>query len=268
MKRSLLFTLFVLALCVPVLSAAEPATKILLIGKDRDHPYRSHEYMAECRLLSKCLKQTPGVATVVSNGWPKDSAALADLDAIVLYTANGGDVLFGGPHRAQVKELLDDGVGLVAVHWSTGATSEETGQPLLSALGGWFSTDFSRLKVTNTKLRQPDSTHAIARGWSDYDLVDEYYLDLKFLPESQPMMTVEIEGEVFPVGWIYERPDGGRSFGFVCGHFHKNFGIDPFRRSIVNAILWAAHHDVPQEGAPAKIEPADMELPPDERKQN
>ena len=268
MKRSLLVALIALGFCAAVVSAAQPATKILLIGKDRDHPYRSHEYMAESRLLAKCLEQTPGVEAVVSNGWPQDSTTLAGVDAIVLYTANGGDVLFGGPHRDQVKELLADGVGLVAVHWSTGATSQETGQPLLSVLGGWFSTDFSRLKVTNTKLRQADPSHAIARGWSDYDLVDEYYLDLKFLTDSQPMITVEIEGEVFPVGWIYQRPGGGRSFGFVCGHFHKNFGIDPFRRSIVNAILWTAHRDFAPEGAPAKIEPADMELPPDERAQN
>ena len=246
-------------------AASEPLTRVLLVGKDRDHAYRTHEYMAECRLLAKCLAQTPRVETMISNGWPDDAEKTKDLDAIVLYTANGGDVLFGGPHRRQIKELLDGGTGLVAVHWSTGATSDATGQPLLSALGGWFSTDFSRLDVRKTDLRLPEPDHPIAAGWSGYALRDEYYLDLKFLSAARPMITVEIDGKVFPVGWIYERAGGGRSFGFVCGHFHDNFGIEAFRRAITNAILWTAHREVPAGGAPVEITAADLELPPDER---
>ena len=260
----------VICLCVsaiaePEAAAAETHTKVLLVGKDRDHAYRTHEYMAECRLLAKCLAQTPGVETVISNGWPKDPAVFENLDTIVLYTANGGDVLFGGPHRKQVQELLDAGVGLVAIHWSTGATAGATGQPLLSVLGGWFSTDFSRLDVRAAPLRQAEQDHPIAAGWSDYELRDEYYLDLKFLPEARPMITVEIDEKVFPVGWIYERAGGGRSFGFVCGHFHDNFGIEAFRRAIANAILWTAHREVPDNGAPVEASAGDLVLPPDER---
>ena len=41
-------------------------------------------------------------------------------------------------------------------------------------------------------------------------------------------------------GKIHQRPDSGRSFGFLGGHFHDNFGKEPFRRSIVNGILWTA----------------------------
>ena len=37
------------------------------IGKDLDHPRNTHTYMSDCTLLAKCLRQTEGVETVVSN---------------------------------------------------------------------------------------------------------------------------------------------------------------------------------------------------------
>src|SRR5262249_12240330 len=126
---------------------ADTPTKILLIGKDRDHPFTTHEYLSDCQLLAKCLRQTPGVEAVVSNGWPTDPAVLKDVKAIVLHTANGGDVLLGGPQRRQVEELLKNGVGLTAIHWSTGASKGEVGEQYLRTLGGWFNPEFSRYLV-------------------------------------------------------------------------------------------------------------------------
>ena len=41
--------------------------RILLIGKDRDHPFGTHEYMTDCAVLAKCLEQTPGIRALVSN---------------------------------------------------------------------------------------------------------------------------------------------------------------------------------------------------------
>jgi hypothetical protein len=55
--------------------------------------------MSDCTLLAKCLLQTDGVETVVSNGWPKDPAVVKGVTALVLHTRLGGTVLFGGPQR-------------------------------------------------------------------------------------------------------------------------------------------------------------------------
>src|SRR5947199_7928770 len=54
-----------------VTAGADKKTKILLIGKDPDHPYGTHMYLHTCGVLGKCLELTPGVQTAVSNGWPK-----------------------------------------------------------------------------------------------------------------------------------------------------------------------------------------------------
>jgi type 1 glutamine amidotransferase len=88
------------------------------------------------------------------------------------------------------------------------------------------------------------------------------------MPKIKPVMTVQLEGKDYTVGWVYERPNsgGGRSFGCVLGHFHEQFGLEPFRRALVNGILWTAHRDVPEAGAPCRITAKDMELPPDTRK--
>ena len=94
---------------------------------------------------------------------------------------------------------------------------------------------------------------------------DEYYIKLRYLDGAAPVVLAEVRGEDYPVGWAFERPEGGRSFGYVCGHFHDCFTIPAFRRSVVNGILWAAGHEVPEGGAAVEASEADLTLPPDPR---
>jgi hypothetical protein len=243
MYRKLHFTIAVWLLASGALVAADRKAKVLLIGKDLDHARNTHTYMSDCTLLAKCLRQTEGVEAVVSNGWPKDPAVVKGVTAIVLHNRLGGTMLFRGPHRRQVEEMLRQGVGITAIHWGTGAETPEGG-PWLQTMGAWFNAEgdgFSRYLVQTSKLRQADPKHPICRGWKEY-----------------------------PIGWVYERRNvkGGRSFGFVGGHFHDNFGIRAFRRAVVNGILWTAHVDIPEKGAPISLTPKDMELPPEEPKKN
>jgi hypothetical protein len=93
-------------------------------------------------------------------------------------------------------------------------------------------------------------------------------LDLRFLPGAHPILNTVIQGKDYPIGWVYERQKskGGRSFGFVGGHFHDNFGNDAFRLAVVNGILWTAHIDIPEKGAPIALTARDMQLPPEEPK--
>ncbi len=271
MYRSLLVSIALWALASGTLLAGEQKARILLIGQDLDHPRATHTYMSDCVLLAKCLRQTPGVETVVSNGWPKNPAVLKDVTAVVVHNRLGGTVLFRGPQRQQVEELLKRGVGVTAIHWGTGAETPEGG-PWLQTMGGWFNAErdgFSRYLVQTSRVRQADPKHPISRGWGDFQLKEEFYFDLCFLPGAHPIMKTVIQGKDYPIGWVYERnkaKGGGRSFGFVGGHFHDNFGNDAFRQAVVNGILWTAHIDIPERGAPMSLTPRDMELPPEEPK--
>src|SRR5258707_14560758 len=106
MHRKLLFTLGAWLLASTALVAADQKAKILLIGKDLDHARNTHTYLSDCTLLAKCLRQTDGVETVVSNGWPTDPAVVKDVTAIVLHNRLGGTVLFRGPQRGHVGGRL------------------------------------------------------------------------------------------------------------------------------------------------------------------
>ena len=61
------------------------------------------------------------------------------------------------------------------------------------------------------------------------------------------------------MAWAFDRPNGGRSFGFTGGHFHRNWQNDHFRTLVLNAIVWTAKLDVPQGGVPSKT-PTDDEM--------
>jgi hypothetical protein len=66
--------------------------------------------------------------------------------------------------------------------------------------------------------------------------------------------------------WAVERPDGGRGFGFTGGHFHDNWGNDQFRKVVLNAFLWIAKVDVPENGVESKVTRADLDANLDPKK--
>jgi hypothetical protein len=66
--------------------------------------------------------------------------------------------------------------------------------------------------------------------------------------------------------WVYERPDGGRSFGFTGGHTHANWGDVNQRRIMLNALLWIAKVDVPASGVVDRITDADLLTNLDDKK--
>jgi type 1 glutamine amidotransferase len=75
------------------------------------------------------------------------------------------------------------------------------------------------------------------------------------------------EGLPQTVAWAFERPDGGRGFGFTGGHFHKNWGDDNQRKVVLNAILWTAKAAVPADGVTSKVTAEELEANLDPEKQ-
>lgn len=269
MKKILtLLAVFATLFVASTVNAGEKkATRIMLIGKDKDHARAAHEYMADCEILAKCLRQTPGVEVVIVKNWPKSSKEFEGISAVVLNTRLGGNVAFDPLHKADFEHLMKSGVGVTAIHWGTGA-DQKFGQDWLNTMGGWFNTDFSKYLVKTCTLQQADPTHPISWGWKEYQLRDEYYIQLKYLEGAKPVLKVAFDGKEHTVAWVYDRPGSknGRSFGCVLGHFHDNYAEAGFRKLLVNGILWTAHVTVPQNGAPVQIVPTDLDLPPETKK--
>ena len=171
-------------------------------------------------------------------------------------------------NKIQAEALFKRGVGYTAIHWSTGANLQN-GPRYEQLLGGWFNFKFSGINVDKQRLVQIDPKHPICNGWTEYELHDEFYLRMKLSPKAKPLLKVTTKGKEEIVAWTLEREGAikGRSFGITLGHFHPNYGIESFRKAIINGILWTANVEVPKNGADVTIDAEkDMKLGPDPRK--
>ncbi|MCA9215807.1 MAG: ThuA domain-containing protein, partial [Planctomycetales bacterium] len=245
-------------------TAKRPAAKVLLIGKEPDHPYGSHMYLHTSRVLAKCLENRDDVETVVSNGWPKNETQLDGVKTIVLYSSPGAEFLLDGPGAGELDELMHKGVGLVTIHWASSVYEmnlDRLGDRWGNYLGGFWVSNYG-LSTDKSVLKQLDAEHPICRGWKEYDLHDEFYLK-PVMRGAKPLLRVTTKGEDVIVGWAHERPGGGRAYGTTLGHYYRNFQIESFRKTIVNAILWTAHLDVPKNGADVTLDEQDLKLPPE-----
>ncbi len=242
--------------------------KVLLIGKQPDHPYGSHMYLHTSDMLAKCLRQAAGVETVVSDGWPKEPAVLKDVSTIVIYTTPAAEFLLDSPHRHTFAKMMDEGVGLVTLHWASSVYQknlDRLGPEWMSYLGGTWVSNVG-LHTGKSPLKQLQPEHPICRGWQEYEIHDEYYLNPTITEHATPLLQVMAKGKPVVVGWAHERSNNGRAYGTTLGHFYSNFQREPFRRMVVNAILWTAHVEVPQAGANVQLSDKDLALPPKPKK--
>lgn len=249
------------------LAEEKARTKVLLIGKKPDHPFGTHMYLHTQQMLAKCLEKTEGVETVVSDGWPTDASTLEGVRTVVVYSSPAAEFLLDGPGSGPLHQMMRDGVGLVTIHWASSVFEknlDRLGDRWMEYMGGVWVSNYG-LSTDTSVLKQLVPDHPICRGWDEYELHDEYYLK-PVIKAATPVLRVTTKGQDVVVGWAYERDDTGRAYATTLGHFYSNFQIEAFRRTIVNAILWTAHVDVPPGGAPVDISEEDLRLPPEPAK--
>lgn len=278
-------TAAVLALTAGFGASAQDKTKIVFVAGNPSHAPGEHEHRAGCMLLAKCLNENmPNVEAVVTDyGWPKDESIFEGAASVVMY-CDGGRHHVVNAHRASFQKLIDKGVGLVCLHYAVEVPKGDEGDTFLNWLGGYFETDWSVNPHWDADFAKlPD--HPITKGMAPFAIRDEWYFHMRFrkdmdgvtpiLTAVAPMSTMErpdgphsgnphVRAEVEKgvpqhTAWAFERPDGGRSFGFTGGHFHKNWADDAFRTLVLNAICWTAKVEVPEGGVPSPT-PTDEEM--------
>lgn len=243
--------------------ATRKATKIVLLAGRPSHGRDTHAWDADGRLLKHCLDHSPNVPGLRTelhvNGWPKDPATLDDADTIVLLSDGfAAHPFFRSKDRVRtVSRLMARGKGLVCIHYAVAALPpwEDT---LTEWIGGIYKRGYSRNPVNTAEVAPASSDHAICRGWKAFTAKDEFYYRIWFRREKRavPIMTMSLpksglQGEV--IAWAVERKDGGRGFGFTGGHFHRNWRIEPFRKMVLNAVVWTAKRPVPEGGVQSSV---------------
>ncbi|MEM0926969.1 MAG: ThuA domain-containing protein, partial [Planctomycetota bacterium] len=253
-----LFPTYLLQFAPNAKAQSVSAKKIVLVAGPRSHRYGAHEHFAGLRILEDALNRSgKDVNVTLVKGWP-EADLLENADTVVIY-CDGGRRHVAMDHRDALKRRLADGCGLVCLHYAVEMVPGEPGDDWVSMLGGHFEVNYS----VNPHWEADFVTvpeHPITRGVKPFLANDEWYFHMRFaetgrltpiLSAIAPPSTMRRKdgphsgnpyvrksvaaGEPQTVAWAYERPDGGRSFGFTGGHFHWNWGNDNIRRLVTNA---------------------------------
>jgi len=274
--------LSILLLLVATLGSSLAADKkIVLIAGKPSHPPGMHEFRAGCLLLQQCLAGVTGVSvTVYSNGWPNMENAFDGADAVVIYADGGaGHPAIQKDHKQILGALAKKGVGLGFMHFGVEIPSTNGGPEFLEWVGGYYEHQYSVNPMWSPDY-QKFPNHPVANGVKPFSNRDEWYFNLRWTGNNQgltPILVATPSDEVrkgpyvYPKGpyphiveasgreetlmWTYERPGGGRGFGFTGGHTHANWGNDSQRKVVLNALLWVAQAKVPENGVESAVTP-------------
>lgn len=255
--------------------------KVLFLAGKGSHGRNRHEHNAGCLLLARYLNESKldVVSQVVANdSWPEPWQGYDRPDTIVMF-CDGNNKHIASQHKEKIQALVDQGVGVVCIHFGVEVIPSKLGGEFLEWIGGYFKVGWSVNPHWDASF-DTFPEHPITRGVQPFKIRDEWYYHMHFQPDmagvtpilsalpplnsltsrakdklrgSNPTVMAAVQaGQKQHVAWAYERPEGGRGFGFTGGCFHKNWRHDDYRKIVLNAILWTAHSEVPSDGVPSR----------------
>lgn len=294
--KKLLPALLALLACATPAAALTPdgKRKLVLIAGNPSHPPLMHEFRAGSLLLQKSLSAVPGlVVEVGTQGWVADEAVFKDADAVVIYAdGGGGHPAMQGNHAKTLEALAARGCGIGFMHYGVEVPVDKGGPEFLRWIGGHYESAFSCNPIWEPEFKS-FPVHPVTRGVQPFQIKDEWYFNIRFVPGFTAAGPAEVSGVkftpilvakpsddvrdgpyVYPPGpyphivaasgrpeammWCVERPDKGRGFGFTGGHFHINWGNPDFRRTVLNALVWVTAAEVPEDGVVSRVGDEDL----------
>jgi uncharacterized protein len=230
---------------LPLHAAEQPASgvparqaKVLVLTGNE---YPGHPWKETAPLLGKFLAQDPRLATTVNED-PKFLASpkLHDYDAIVLNYMNWQSPDPGDEARANLKKFVEQGKGLVLVHFACGAFQD---WPEFRKIAG---------RAWDPKLRGHDphgkftveivgGESPITRGMKSFETVDELYTCLAGDKEIEVLATAKskVDGKDYPMAFL-NRYGKGRVFHCVLGHDVPALSGEGVQELYRRGTAWAA----------------------------
>ena len=215
-----------------------PSKKVLIVtGID----YPGHKWKLTAPVLAKAIAADKRLDVSITEK-PSDLASdeLGDYDVIVLHFMDW-EVPDPGPKaRANLKNVIRSGKGLVLVHFACGAFQE---WPEFVELAG---------RMWDPKLRGHDphgkfvveiteNKHPVMRGMKDFETVDELYTCLAGETPIKVLATArsKVDDKDYPMAFVLNYGKG-RVFHSVLGHDVQALANPEVGRLFRNACAWGA----------------------------
>jgi hypothetical protein len=250
----------------------EAKKRIVFVHGKASHGYGGHAYGPAFRMLARILNEKVPAVTAVVIQDNADLAVLDTADAIVLGSDGGRLVKSLGD---RLEPLMEKGVGLACIHYTVDPGDPKAVARLIDWIGGAYEQHWSVNPSWEADFTS-FGDHPVARGLKPFKAHDEWYYHMRFArdmkgvtpilsavpPEStrqrpdgphsgNPHVRAR-KGMAEVVGWVYDRPGGGRGFGFTGMHTHWTWSQDSYRKSVLNALVWIAGAEVPADGVESK----------------
>lgn len=250
--------------------------KIAFVATKGTHGARgNHEFRTGAFYLARKINEVyPEAYAVVysDDPWPNN---LVDQDAIIVLLNHGGRAA----EDAAIRDATERGAGFMAVHFGVEVNKGDQGNNYLKWMGGYFECFYSVNPHWKPEITVNDK-HPAGRGVKPFSVQDEWYYHMRFRDKMEgvtpilsavaPLSSIHSKdkpserggnpdvlkaveaGEPQHLAWAYERPDGGRGFGFTGYHTYANLANDSFRTTLLNGVAWIAKLDIPDGGVPSK----------------
>jgi type 1 glutamine amidotransferase len=220
-------------------SQSETPKKKVLIVTGIDYP--GHKWKLTAPVLAKAIAADKRLSVTITED-PNDLASdkLGDYDVIVLHFMNW-EVPDPGPKaRANLKNAVQNGTGLVLVHFACGAFQEWpefvklAGQVWDPKLRGHDPHGKFTVKIT-------DNRHPVMKGMKDFETVDELYTCLAGETPIKVLATArsKVDDKDYPMAFVLNCGKG-RVFHSVLGHDVQALDNPEVGRLYRNACAWCA----------------------------
>jgi len=250
-------------------SREAPRKRLLLLGQRPDgHPWSTHEYKAGMRILAQCLQQISNLQTILVSAdepWTDGPELLDGADGVVIFLSQGAHWIHQDPARLDAfKRMAARGGGFVGLHWGMGCRDARFIEEYVQLVGGCHGGPDRKFRVLDVTTEVVNPVHPVMQGIDSFKVHEEFYFALKFAkPQGSitPLLNIPVDGRQHTVAWAWQRPDGGRSFGFSGGHFHENWELEEYRRLLAQAVLWTLDVPVPAKGLSLEYSQQDLKQP-------
>jgi type 1 glutamine amidotransferase len=235
----------IVLLALPVGAADKPSI-LLVTGVD----YPGHKWRETAPTLKRILEEDKRLdVRIVEDAQFLDSATLTNYAAVLLHFMNWETPGPGAAARENLRRYVEQGGGLMSVHFACGAWHSEWPE-FQNIVGRVWHGQGPRKPQHDARgpftVRIVDKNHAIARGLRDFETDDELYTCLTGdLPiQVIAVATSKVDKKDHPMGFVREYGKG-RVFLTTLGHDVRAFTNSCVPQLMRQGCAWTANLSLP-----------------------